>query len=156
MTNDLLQRRGFLRGLAALPLIGGGVTLIGNPTKAAVPVTRQLLETYHYWLDYERMMLVTEMDGPSSLDGRPHARTGWQYHFPKGPNGEPFAGWSKVHPALQPSRRAAVVLSAVGCREVAPVVDERTTIEVHLDLIGIDDPVRRARITEEVLKGGRR
>jgi len=30
------DRRGFLRGLAALPLIGGGVTLIGNPTRAAV------------------------------------------------------------------------------------------------------------------------
>jgi hypothetical protein len=33
--SDLLQRRGFLRALATLPLIGGGVTLIGNPTRAA-------------------------------------------------------------------------------------------------------------------------
>ena len=34
---DLLARRGFLRQLAHLPLIGGGVTLLGNPTAAAVP-----------------------------------------------------------------------------------------------------------------------
>jgi len=28
------NRRGFLRGLASLPLIGGGVTLIGQPTES--------------------------------------------------------------------------------------------------------------------------
>ncbi len=39
------DRRGFLRGLATLPLIGGGVTLIGNPTRAAAePVTEDLLQ----------------------------------------------------------------------------------------------------------------
>jgi hypothetical protein len=33
---DLLARRAFLRGLAHLPLIGGGVTLLGKPVGAAV------------------------------------------------------------------------------------------------------------------------
>jgi hypothetical protein len=37
--SDLLARRDFLRSLAHLPLIGGGVTILGNPTAAAVPVT---------------------------------------------------------------------------------------------------------------------
>lgn len=36
------SRRGFLRGLVSLPLIGGGVTLIGAPTAAATPVTPDL------------------------------------------------------------------------------------------------------------------
>ena len=35
----MADRRSFLRQLASLPLIGGGVTLIGKPTAAAVPVT---------------------------------------------------------------------------------------------------------------------
>ena len=42
--SDPLARRGFLRGLAHLLLIGGGVTLIGNPTAAAEPVTEELLD----------------------------------------------------------------------------------------------------------------
>jgi hypothetical protein len=44
MTNPN-TRRGFLRGLTAFPLIGGGVTLIGNPTAAAEPVSRDLLDS---------------------------------------------------------------------------------------------------------------
>jgi len=43
-------RRGFLRNLVTLPLIGGGVTLIGNPTRAAEPVTPDLLDSYNAWL----------------------------------------------------------------------------------------------------------
>jgi len=33
----LTERRGFLRALAGLPLIGGGVTLVGAPTAVAEP-----------------------------------------------------------------------------------------------------------------------
>ena len=40
------SRRGFLRGLTTLPLIGGGVALIGAPSAVAEPVTRSMLETY--------------------------------------------------------------------------------------------------------------
>ena len=35
----MADRRGFLRGLVSLPLIGGGVTLIGRPS-AAVPLVQ--------------------------------------------------------------------------------------------------------------------
>ena len=34
-----MPRRSFLAGLASLPLIGGSVTLLGQPTAAATPVT---------------------------------------------------------------------------------------------------------------------
>lgn len=54
-------RRGFLRGLVTLPLIGGGVTLIGNPTAAAVPAEnpeliqlgRRLIEAEAAWKQAE-------------------------------------------------------------------------------------------------------
>lgn len=38
ITTNPSSRRGFLRGLAGLPMIGGGVAIIGSPTAAAVPV----------------------------------------------------------------------------------------------------------------------
>ncbi len=57
------DRRSFLRGLAALPLIGGGVTLIGNPTAAAVLLTLEMLNAYNQWLFYERRLLLVEQFG---------------------------------------------------------------------------------------------
>ena len=119
MTNPN-TRRGFLRGLTALPLIGGGVTLIGNPTAAAEPVTADLLDSYDAWLFYERRFLRFERYGSGDgadlgYDGRfvimdtetgkkfdylSVANAGGRYHGP----GEPM-----------PSSRAAVVLSSVGC-----------------------------------------
>jgi hypothetical protein len=61
--HDPNTRRGFLRGLASLPLIGGGVTLIGNPTRAAEPVTLDLLDAYNERLFMERRMLCIEQWG---------------------------------------------------------------------------------------------
>ena len=55
------DRRTFLRGLATLPLIGGSVALIGNPTQTAVLVTDGLLRNYEAWLAWERYQLQTEM-----------------------------------------------------------------------------------------------
>jgi hypothetical protein len=55
-----LARRGFLRGLTTLPLIGGGVTLIANPTRAAEPINDQLLDTYEKCLFFERHTLYRE------------------------------------------------------------------------------------------------
>src|SRR6478736_3917939 len=57
-----------IRSLTTLPLIGGGVTLIGNPTKAAEPVTRHLLDCYDTWLFYERRFLRFERFGSSDTD----------------------------------------------------------------------------------------
>ena len=52
----MTDRRDFLRGLASLPLIGGGVTILGNPTAAAMPVTPHLMQSYLTWLEYEHRM----------------------------------------------------------------------------------------------------
>ncbi|MDP4006923.1 hypothetical protein [Methylobacterium sp. NEAU K] len=57
------SRRGFLRGLTALPLIGGGVTLIGAPSAVAEPITPRLLREYHDWLMFERSCLTREIEG---------------------------------------------------------------------------------------------
>ncbi len=104
------SRRGFLQGLAGLPLIGGGVALIGQPTASATPVTDQLLDTYNEWLNGELVDLVVER----TLAGRPIDRyvrgtAAFRYHHPM--------RWGQPRPATwQPaSARAAVVLSAVGC-----------------------------------------
>lgn len=56
----LPARRGFLRGLVTLPLIGGGLTLIGQPTAAAVPVTDALHERYFTWLAHEHRAALRE------------------------------------------------------------------------------------------------
>ena len=109
------DRRTFLRGLASLPLIGGGVTLIGNPTAAAVPVTESLLETYNEWLDLERSWLQFERYKEYAhipKDRRPQVvwrdrQTGkcWMSTYCTG-----MSGFDHTHAAS----RAAVVLAAAG------------------------------------------
>jgi hypothetical protein len=42
--NDTTIRRDFLRGLAKLPLIGGGITLIGQPALPLGDTRKQLLQ----------------------------------------------------------------------------------------------------------------
>jgi hypothetical protein len=105
-------RRGFLRSLAALPLIGGGVTLLGNPTRAAEPVTAELLDSYDAWLFYERRYLSFERFGPGAIvdnvtgqklcDHVAVANAGGRFH---GPVSDPM-----------PSSRAAV--GVVGSFEI--------------------------------------
>lgn len=120
------SRRGFLRGLTTLPLIGGGVTLIGAPSAVAAPITENLRDSYDAWLEYERRWLQWERNrgtdtilrmhlpfvmqmydaerrlkgDPTPCDWIPGANAGAQFHG----MGEPPA-----------STRAALVLSAVGC-----------------------------------------
>jgi hypothetical protein len=114
--NDLLQRRGFLRGLAALPLIGGGVTLIGNPTKAAVLPSRELIETYRSWLAAEFAEVHAEMTrwdyAPDEFsDCRERFTREWGrdlYHMPI----DAVIDANVRNGA--PSGRAAVVMAAVG------------------------------------------
>ena len=121
MSHDPNTRRGFLRGLTALPLIGGGVTLIGNPTKAAEPVTPHLLDCYDTWLFYERRFLRFERFGSGG------DRCGWDNRFAvvDTTTGKAFDFVTMAHAGgryhgrgredQSPSTRAAVVLSAVGC-----------------------------------------
>ena len=119
MSAPISSRRGFLHGLASLPLIGGSVALIGQPTAAAVPVTDTILHSYKNWLHYEHAMLSYELAGHDIQRGHdiehefPQGNHGAHWHFRwsrEGMRGP--AGWAD---APQPSTRAAVVLSAVGC-----------------------------------------
>ena len=111
------DRRTFLRGLATLPLIGGSVAVIGNPTRAAVPITDALLSRYDRWLDLERSRLRFEMFSR------------WSYMAPEHPievifydrrTDKAFNQHAIEMPGVDfdhtgASGRAAVVLSAVGC-----------------------------------------
>lgn len=109
----LPSRRGFLSGLAGLPLIGGGVAILGAPTAAATPVTRGLLERYHAWIANEHAAVLFELGAVSPRDpAQPWAerRICTPLHwFPDAPDVE------RSVLAMPPSSRAAVVLSAVGC-----------------------------------------
>ena len=107
--SDLLARRSFLRGLAHLPLIGGGVTILGNPTAAAEPVTEELLWNYREWLQMELRFLTYEM-GPQTPE-RFEVNVAHALRFRS--NSPAWRFHQSVTPP--PSTRAAVVLSAVGC-----------------------------------------
>ena len=106
MSAPSFHRRGFLRQLAGLPLIGGGVTLIGQPLAVAEPVTEKLMREYADWLVYEHPGVMEELgtDGGRAWQACFGAAFSWhRRHAPIGPIVAP------------PSTRAALVLSAVGC-----------------------------------------
>ena len=112
----MLERRTFLRGLASLPLIGGGVTLIGNPTAAAVPVTPALLERYSEWLAIEYGETIVEQDAMTN-PARAALAMQWRREWCRDNrtlNPYPDSDRFVAAPLLPPSFRAAVVLSAVG------------------------------------------
>ena len=67
------DRRAFLRGLASLPLIGGSVAILGRPTAAAVPMSRDMPCSYASWLFFEQWMVCFE---PAKHD-LPLARGRW-------------------------------------------------------------------------------
>ena len=111
------DRRSFLRGLASLPMIGGGVALIGQPTAAAVPVTDKLLDSYATWLHYERNWLQWERYGAEGYKDRPIPDVEVVWHdrrndklFDFIPMTNPAAG----HDYTGAASRAAVILSAAG------------------------------------------
>jgi hypothetical protein len=107
------DRRSFLRGLVTLPLIGGGVTLIGQPTATAVPITGDLLNGYAEWLRNEQTALYVERDISSeigihrSVHSRASSDPAFRFHYPGNGRLDPRSG-----PAVS---RAALVLSTVGC-----------------------------------------
>lgn len=112
MTHD---RRSFLRGLAGLPLVGGGVTLIGNPTAAAVPVTDMLLQRYGLFLAIEaREALIECRERQQVADGYPD-RVASVRPWVEGMNWAPDNPWMRgLLEHQRPSARAAVILSAAG------------------------------------------
>lgn len=121
MSADLpSSRRGFLRGLTTLPLIGGSVALIGAPSAVAEPVTDALLGEYADWLVYEHGSLMRELHGQDN----PRAASEWQPRFGRAFDWQRARGpFRKSTPDGQtigdgvsfPSMRAALVLSTVGC-----------------------------------------
>ena len=102
------NRRGFLRGLAALPLIGGSMQLIGNPTGVADTYSPKLLGCYLEWLRLERQQLGEELGLVAAYGEIPLLRGAGAAHR----HCRDFVGTDL---AYGPSSRAAVVLSAVGC-----------------------------------------
>ena len=118
------SRRGFLSGLTSLPLVGGGVALIGNPTAAAEAITPKLLDAYDTWLFYERRFLRYERWGSADReDGwdrdwvlvhRSAVKDGYQGGGDLVRVDNPAGGFHSSD-IDQPSARAAVALSAAGC-----------------------------------------
>lgn len=114
------SRRGFLRGLASLPLIGGAMALIGAPVAVAEPRTREQLTRYLAWLANEHAAALLELRyglGDSSDVDWIGDHAGWAsnrletplYWFPDAPDVE------RAVIAARPSTRAAIVMAAVGC-----------------------------------------
>lgn len=100
------SRRGFLRGLTTLPLIGGGVTLIGAPSAVAEPVTRKLLLEYETWLGIEHVRIARELQPGSTSTRVQFHGSAYEWHYDQ-------VRRQYLHGA--PSTRAALVLAAVGC-----------------------------------------
>ena len=100
------SRRGFLRGLATLPLIGGSVALVGTPRATAEPCTRALLHDYASWLAAECAATSHEAFGQPGLLPAECAQDVQQWHQER---------WPGARFLEPPSARAALVLATVGC-----------------------------------------
>ncbi|GJD58370.1 hypothetical protein [Methylobacterium dankookense] len=113
------SRRGFLRGLTSLPLIGGSVALIGTPTRAAVPVTPGMLATYSAWLHFERRALDVSFNDDALSRGNfvPCLNPGSEFHWQ--------TRRSSFEEGLAAQRRAAIVLAAVGCPLTSAEAEEQ-------------------------------
>ena len=108
------DRRGFLRGLATLPLIGGSVSILGTPTAAAVPATPALIDRYVAWIAHEHAAALVareeahrpDLVGTGFIETRfTHQAMCW---FPKDLAAETAVMTGSV------ASRAAVILSAAG------------------------------------------
>lgn len=110
-----MPRRAFLSQLARLPLIGGGLSLLGQPLAVAEPVTPDLLDAYRSWLAVEYTSLHRELyPGREFYFSFNPNNAGGMYHWPYGAPGAPKA-----------SSRAALVLSTVGCDWKDPMWERR-------------------------------
>ena len=120
------DRRSFLRGLASLPLIGGSVALIGQPTAAAVSVTDELHARYVAWLAHEhwaaqrehnwRQAAASWRPGPDTYEATAEAYADRTATYSTHPSwwmpDAPDVG--RAVAAAPASSRAAVILSAAG------------------------------------------
>lgn len=109
------MRRAFLRGLTSLPLIGGGVTLIGNPTAAAVPVTGGTALTYLAWLDFERRYVSWALGVGGAV---PMLNPGAAFHCTE----------RNVHAGgVHAIERGPIILAAAGCPLTCPEAEEQAS-----------------------------
>ena len=110
---DQPTRRSLLRGAFQLSILGASVPLVTRRVFAGEPtlITRDLLSSYNAWLHYEHRLLAMEMYPELGADADrwiPGNNMGAQWHF--------RSTWPQTWEDLpQPSTRAALVLSAVGC-----------------------------------------
>lgn len=123
------SRRGFLRGLTTLPLIGGAITLIGTPSAIAEPATDSALDAYVAFLAHEHRAALIEHERRRAVrsvaTAAAQGQASWpgyveecediarqrppMFWFPGAPDTE------RLVASAEPSSRAALVLSAVGC-----------------------------------------
>lgn len=114
-----MPRRGFLAGLARLPLIGGSVALLGQPSAVAQPATLQIVEAYKTWLHYEHRRLSWEMaDFPTNVAHYGGTREERYSYIERLTLNLGTGDACKFHwrdDATPAFSRAALVLSTVGC-----------------------------------------
>ena len=111
----MLERRAFLASLAALPMLGGGVKLIGQPTATAVPMSDALLANYKGWLAWERFRLHRELYEDPIV-----AERNVGFLACAVPAEHWHNRWQDEPACPEPSTRAALVLAAVGCPLTKP------------------------------------
>ena len=121
----IAPRRAFLRGLATLPLIGGGVTLIGQPKAVAEPASALALAHYANWLLIERRVLCYELAkgdiGKAMVLAAAEAGPQPDFHCPPG------AHWT-TRP--MPSSRALLVMATVGFDWREPGSKKATALQI--------------------------
>lgn len=105
--SPILARRGFLRGLTTLPLIGGSVALVGAPTAVAAGPSRRAAGAYLEWLRLEHAALLQDLgllDAHGTIPVLPGAGSAQIWHRDN----------LRIGPAAAPETRAALVLAAIG------------------------------------------
>lgn len=113
-----MLRRGFLRQLCTLPMLGGSIALIGAPVAVAEPVTPALFHRYAAWIAREHVEVIAELTrfkhrGDEYLEEYVEHDRRWAEGYGFFRTDDAIA---RAHPmAALPSTRAALVLSAVGC-----------------------------------------
>lgn len=127
MSNEAsFARRGFLRGLLSLPLIGGGVALIGAPTAAAVPVTEEFLWRYRGFLLGEAAEALVEIDEIRNRHWfAPQARRLMLEEQGDYREMDRYPDLATMVRSAKPSTRAAVVLGAAGATVSVPRAMQR-------------------------------
>jgi hypothetical protein len=114
---SILPRRGFLRQLCGLPLIGGGLSLIGAPTATAEPGTPEMLSVDKLWLHFEHRAWPTKWPASIAIEATItratryiEANAGMEWHFRQA--NIPRAVGKELQNSPRPAPRSCSALSA--------------------------------------------